>query len=82
MVRSRAHSASKTRVNALAAYAVTRPDASVLAAVEFDGERQRWAIEVENVTAGWMLAAKLRVAELTVSQPLPQPPFDVGSVAP
>jgi hypothetical protein len=69
-------------VNALMALAVARPGLSVLAAVELDCESQCGAIEVENVTPGWMLAAKLRVAELTVSQPLPQPPFDIGAVAP
>jgi hypothetical protein len=64
------------------AVAVARPGLSVLAAVEFDSESQCGAIEVENVTPGWMLAAKLRVTELAVSQLLPQPPFNVGSIAP
>ena len=63
-------------------FAVARPGRSVLAAIEFDSESQCGTIEVEDVAAGWMLAAKRRVAELTMPQPLPQPPFDVGSIAP
>jgi hypothetical protein len=69
-------------VNALIAFAFARAGLSVLATIELDSERQRGAIEIENVTPGWMLAAKLRVTELTVSQPLPQPTFNVSSIAP
>jgi hypothetical protein len=64
------------------ALTVARPSLSVLPAVEFDSESQCRAIEIENVTAGWMLAAKLRVADLTVSRPMPQPLLNVGDIAP
>jgi hypothetical protein len=47
-------------------YAVARSGQCVLASVEFDGESQRRAVEIENVTARGMLAPKVRVANLTV----------------
>src|SRR5262249_22713462 len=62
--------------------AITDPRPGVLATVELDGETQCRTVEVQNITAGWMLAAKARGADLTTPQPLPETPFDVSAIAP
>jgi hypothetical protein len=63
------------------AFVITGLGLRVLTAVKFDREIQCGTIEIENVAAGRMLAAKARIAYLTVPQSIPEPPFHAGFIA-
>jgi hypothetical protein len=54
----------------------------MLSAVQLNGETQYRAVEVQNITAGRMLSAKLRVGDLAVPQPVPELCFHIGAIAP
>jgi hypothetical protein len=53
----------------------------MLSAVQLNGETQCRAVEVQDIPADGMLSSKLRVADLAVSQPVPELCFHINRAA-
>ena len=60
---------------------IARHVVQMLAAVQFNREMSRVAVEIQYIRMKWILAAELESTQASVTQQLPQPLLGVGRVA-
>ena len=49
-------------------------------AIQFDGNSQRWAIEIQDILINWMLPPEFMTGEVSISEVTPENTFAVCRV--